>query len=303
MRGRFIALPEQGHAPTGAASGLVPADGRWLIEQCEAASINGTLRLRLSGLGWKWVDVDRKMNTVRQYVYFNAAVEMEGPLQLGYDASARIASVFMLPKAQAAIAPVLPVHASPDNFIGGILDVFVDADEHARDAVASEGSAQFQDQLARGITVTFDVTRTQPDVSIGPKLGEGVAPMRPFGGAGLWFINERQALHVGGIAIAGPFPPGAPAQLDIINEQGGPLRFRVVCSDDAANDFHGFYRGLGFVPLVQVQDAGWAFPGQRVSMRVPAESCSWVLVTAVATTPATLPGASTYAAVEVRPTQ
>jgi len=78
MRGRFIALPEQGHAPTGAASGLVPADGRWLIEQCEAASVNGTLRLRLSGLGWKWVDVDRKMNAVRQYVYFNAAVEMEG---------------------------------------------------------------------------------------------------------------------------------------------------------------------------------------------------------------------------------
>jgi hypothetical protein len=64
---------------------MVPAGGLWLIEECEASSVNGMLELHLGGLGWKWVEQEHYENIVQQYVYFSATMDLEGSLQLGYD--------------------------------------------------------------------------------------------------------------------------------------------------------------------------------------------------------------------------
>jgi hypothetical protein len=278
---------------------MAAAGGRWLVEECQASASNGVLALRLGGLGWKWVNEARDENRVRQHVYFSATVDLEGSLQLAYDPRSRVASVFMLPKTEASVSPALPVRATAENFVGGFLDLFVDADEYARAAVATEGSSQFRQQLSQGITVTFDVARAQPDVNIGPRLPAGMVPSRPFHGNDPWLLNERQALHQGGLLVAGPYPPGVPALLDVVVEGGGPLRFRVACRDAVVDNFHGFYRGLSFIPIVQLQDSGWVVPGKRVTETVPPQPCPWVLVTAAATSPSAI--ATVYAAVQVRP--
>jgi hypothetical protein len=300
LRGKFLSLPDQDNPQmSGAAAGMAAAGGRWLIEECEASAANGSLSLHLGGLSWKWVEQTHYGNRVRQHVYFSATVDLVGSLQLGYDPKTMVATVFMLPRTQANVTPALPVHAEAVNLGGGIIDLFVNADEHARAAVQAEGSSQFRDQLGQGITVTFDVAHAQPDVDIG-RLPPGVVPNRPFHGRNPWLLNERQALHPGGLMVAGPFPPGASASVDVVNETGGPMRYRIACSDAVVNDFHGFYRGFAFTPIIQLPDSGWAVPGQRVpTVPVPPQPCAWVLVTASSSAPTA--DTTVYAAVQVRP--
>lgn len=249
LRGKFVGLP----APSpleGADAGLAKTAGRWWIRACTSASDGATLKLRLAGPGWSWVDQTSSGFRVAQYVYFAVDAELSGTLDVGYDPSARIASIWLLPAAgaNARVEPLSDVNAKADTLFSGALVAGTlglmgkVADDAAKRQVGTQGAEQFQKRLSDGATITLDMARGQLDLSMG-RLPKGVVPKRPFADGAPWLLNERQELHPGGLQVAGPFDPAATVLLDATIENGPGLAWRVVCRADAEAAFDAVARG------------------------------------------------------------
>jgi hypothetical protein len=291
LKGKFVSLPDQGGpAYSGADVGMSIAGGRWLIDNCVAGNMGGQLSLHLNGPAWEWVQTTEQGFHIEQYVYVDVSVDLLGPLTGTYDANTKVASVFVLPSTQASVRANarLRVNAQPTGIISGIMDTFAPDTVNARvrEAIEKRGSEQFTAQLSAGLTVTFAASG-QTDLAMG-QLPRGVVPNRPFRGPDPWFLNERQALHPGGITVAGPFAAATPVILDALIEPGGTaVRFHVYCSDVVVADYRTFLNGGEFVPLVARPESVWIMPGNQFITPIPPLNCPWVLATGVAPPPGT----------------
>lgn len=300
LMNRFVGLPAQ-TSDAALPPGQVPLDGRWWVRSCFAESTGSALRLRIAGPGWFWVDEKQSGFRVQQYVYFRADVQMTGSLDVGYDRSSQIASIWFTPASGgwARVQPLGEVNASPEGFwptlftIASLGALGVYADSEARQEVAAEGSKRFEQRLAQGVTATLDLTRWQYDLQLG-QLPQGRAPQRPFEDASPWLANERQRLFPSGVHVAGPFEPG-PAAVDLRVESGRGANYLGVCQRDLQLTFEQSAAGRPQVRREAVFAQGSVASGSSPSLPVQA-TCPWYLVTSPAA------GGSSILAVRVRPT-
>ena len=186
LQGKFVGLPADGPALAGPEQGLAPATGRWMIRQCQQDVADGMLSLKLGGLGWQWVDDWQGGSGVQQYVYFSAAVELRGTLDVAYDPGARLASIWLTPVGEVgARVEARGTISVQSKTLGAELLVALlpllgqSADDMARVRVATEGAALFRRRLEQGGTLTFSTNNGQMDFVLAP-LPNGVAPLRPF---------------------------------------------------------------------------------------------------------------------------
>jgi hypothetical protein len=284
LKGRFVPLPDPASPPfEGADVGMSLAGGRWYIHDCLAGSSGGQFSLHLSGPAWQWVNATEQGFRIEQYVYVEASVDLQGEILGAYDANTKVTSVFLLPTTWAHVEPIktLSIAAHPTGILSAAEDLFfpetVNAGTH--DAIETRGTQLFATQMGKGLTFTF-TAGGQADLVLG-RLPSGVVPRRPFVGSEAWLINERQALHPGGIMVAGPFVPGVPVTLDAIVEQGHPVRYHAFCSDFVVTDYDRFLGGSGFTPLVNRPDSAVLAPGQRVTTTLAPMNCPWLLATAL----------------------
>jgi hypothetical protein len=291
LKGRFVSLPDAESPPLqGAEVGMSVGGGRWHIDDCLAGSRGGQFSLHLGGPAWQWVNRTQQDHHIEQYVYVAVSVDLEGPLYSAYDTNTKVTSVFLLPKGWAHVEPFkkLSIAAQPTGIGGALADLFFPAKVEAgvREAIETQGSTQLATQLGNGMTFTFTAAG-QADLVVG-RLPPGMVPRRPFPGPEAWVLNERQALHPGGITVAGPFPPGSLITLDAQVERGDAVRYHVYCSDPVVLDYRGFLDGGAFAPLVNQPDSAWIVPGPQVTTTtLPPQACPWVLATAVVAPPAT----------------
>jgi hypothetical protein len=223
LRGTFIGLPgEGGHA--GPESGLDPTVGRWWIRECTAHSHDGYLDLAISGTGWTWVDRESMGFRVQQYLRFDSNASFTARMEIGYDRTARIVTIWMRPEEEvvAHVEPrgLIQAHATGvfSGVLGGLLSMTgSSADDRARQTVTDEGSQRLHDRFASGMTVTYAMDTQQMDFMVGA-LERGQSPVRPYEPETgvVWSVNQRLSVWPGGVDVLGPIDPGVndPARSD-----------------------------------------------------------------------------------------
>jgi hypothetical protein len=292
LRGRFVSLPDGqgGSSNPSPEDGLVAATGRWMLEQCEQSRDGRALRVHLEGPGWQWVEREQVGHRIQQYISFWTRLDLEAELDLAYDPSAKIASIWLTTTGvSSSLTPTSVVHAEARNLavkvFAGILLALEGSspDEHARHQVEMEGTALFEASVSNGLTITYDVRRGQTDVILG-HLRDGTAPRRPFQGAIPWLVNEKQRLLPGGVQVSGPFDPMSRAVLEVVVERGFGLRYWTACESATPDAIRSVLGAPNAETLVM---------GAPVVRALSPPPCRWVFVTASA-------GGDTTAAIEVR---
>jgi hypothetical protein len=289
---RFVGLPASGLTAQ-AGDGNTPLDGRWWIRSCTTRTDGRSLLLQVAGPGWYWVDEERSGFRVRQYVGFKADVGMVGALDVGYDPSTRLASIWFTPASpgQVRVEPTGQVVPHAVTLFAEAVDLLTLGtlpSAEARNAVEVEGAQRFRDRLALGVTVTLDMSRMQYDLQLG-QLPRGATPRRPFTDGAPWWVNERQRFFPGGAHVTGPFEAG-PAVVDVVVEQGSGLRLLGVCLRDLQQILNApAANASSIVDRVAFLDDR-VLPGGLASRSAQAQ-CPWYLVTRALSVPGTPPSA------------
>jgi hypothetical protein len=285
LRNKWIGLPTAEQKLSGAAQGLAVLSGRWFVRDCAQDIVERSLRLRIAGPGWQWVDEEQGDFHVQQYVYFAASVDLQASLDVAYDGRTGIASMWLTPVEQvgAKVDALGTVSAHPETLPASIEGavgpvVGLDPDDIAQARAGMVGAEQMRLRLTGGATLTYDTRVGQLDFIVG-QLPNGVAPLRPFAGTEKWLMNERQGLYPGGFQIAGSFEPTSEALLDVVVERGPGIQYRSVCAPDAQRAFDTAILG-GPSNAARGDGSVWVPAGSRYQARLLPPPCPWALVTA-----------------------
>lgn len=242
LRDRFVPLPE--HRPP--ATRRPRTVGRLWVSDCNVTREGDALRVHLEGRGWQWADEIRagplgSSFSVRGTVRFEATIDLFGELDLRYDEPTRRAQVIVTPRegARVRVSPIGSVPVAPSGGwsglvggLGGLIGLSPQA--QAREQLEAQGAARIRAQLARGVTLTFDLCTGQLDPVLGA-LGEGEAPPAPPYPQGRWIDNAETVVHPGALDVAGPFEVEGGALLLEAERLDGPApELLVLCRSDAA---------------------------------------------------------------------
>ena len=294
LRNKWIGLPssEPSDSLSGAAQGLAPITGRWLIRDCAQDVVGQSLHIRLGGPGWQWTDRAAKGFRVTQYVYFAASVELQAALDVGYDPTTRVASVWLTPidPVGAHVEALGEVNAHAESVAAGFIGAFgtligSNPDQIARAQVGTLGAEQMRARLGQGATLTYDTTTGQFVLLLGP-LPNGVAPQRPFSDAQKWLANEREVLYPAGFQVVGPFEPTSQATIDVIVEEGPAVTYRAICAHEATDALDAILAGRVVANQTQT-GAGVIQSGRRYAMTFAPPPCPWSLIMSAPYAPAT----------------
>jgi hypothetical protein len=285
IRGKFLAVPED--SVIGPDAGETPINGRWWIHECSAKSESSFVTLHLAGFGWRWVDESKFGFKLRRYVYFNAAVDAVGGVDITYDPPTHVASMWFSPTG-VRVGGGGVGHVETESSLGGmVLNVLTlglaesYADTKAREQISVRVRSTLMTMMSRGFTITYDVERRQADM-LPQALAAGIAPRRPFKGDLPWLANERQIIRAerGGAQLIGPFDPAIGVDVDVVVENGvGSVQYRPLCEADVAIGFAPVMTGAyPKMPIANNQTA-MARYGEPRTVRIAMPTCRWFFVT------------------------
>jgi hypothetical protein len=293
LEGKWLGLPAQDDTSSECPKNLVGADaglacswGRLQIRDCKSSITHegnsDALSLSFGGVGWTWVDRKSGDVGVRQYVYLTANVEMKSTFDIGYDPSAKIASVWLTPTEplKARVNALGTIKLVGDGVIGQLEKAAATAlGVDPKHQFAMQGAQMFEEKLRKGMTMTFDTASQQVDLMLSP-LPNGVVPKRPMpSGVHPWLLNERQEIFPGGVQFSGPYEPATAVQLDAKWEGGSPVAYGIVCATDATMMADALARGDR--PSLAMQSRG-QFSDPTFTRVLAPPTCPWVLVTSSA---------------------
>ena len=291
LRGTFIGLPgEGGHS--GVESGLDPTVGRWWIRDCTSRSHDGVLDLALGGTGWTWVDRESMGFRVQQYLRFDATATFTARMEIGYDHTLRVVTIWMRPLTddpahalQAHVEPrgLIQAHATGalSGVLGGLLSMTgSSADDRARQQVTDEGSQRLHDRFATGMTVTYSMDSQQMDFMVGA-LERGQIPQRPYpttAGA-VWSVNQRLTVYPGGLDVLGPLDhiQGSDS-IEMQLEEGGALTVDAVCQADFTRFYDTVLQGGTAATPTGTRVLELTAPQQAQTATVPTLGCPTLLL-------------------------
>ena len=286
LDGKWLGLPAQDDTSslcpkglTGADAGLACSWGNLQIRDCKSTVEGGALSLSFGGVGWTWVDQKSGAVGVRQYVYLTATVEMKSALDIGYDPTAKIASVWLTPTEplKARVNALGTIKLVGDGLLGGLEKAAATAlGVDPKHQFAMQGAQMFEEKLRKGMTMTFDTASQQVDLMLSP-LPNGTIPKRPMPLATKpWLLNERQEVFPGGVQFSGPYDPAPAVELDARWEGGSPVVYGMVCASDATSAADALARGDQ--PSLVLQGRGQFSDATFTKVLAP-PPCPWVLVT------------------------
>ena len=247
--------------------GAQTASGRVWFRECTASRVAGAVRLRVSLLGWQWIDTRAGGFDVREYVYFHAKVSGE----VTADVTTAGAEVALALRAASApevdVEDVGRVSARPANPAAALLGLAGGLFGYGANALAT---SSMRSRVGDLVTAKL---RAGAVLS----LREILAP--PDESTDGW-MNERQELHEGGALFAGPFAADLPSVLRYDVAGGGTVLVRPVCLAEAEAAVDAIV-AAGAAPQTARPDDVRALRG-RGEARFARMPCAWVLVSGVA---------------------
>ena len=272
MRGQFRPLRDA--ARPGVATGML-----W-IRDCALTRSGTDLSLRLTGSGWQWAD-QRKHKAggtfvFRQHVRFDVDQRLAGKLDLAYDRSSHVVSLWFTPEraAQVAFTPrggfEVDARGAWSEIAGGLSNAFGKSpEEQAKAESERQGRQQFRTALADGLSVTIDLCSGVNRFGLGrPPKGTMVEPDVGEG------LDVPYELQPGGVLALGPYPAPRGMTLDVA-VAGGPVRTAIACEADAQRLVAAYLeeRALPDVPVLAMGDIDG-----RATLRAKQARCPVVVI-------------------------
>ena len=218
------------------------------IRECQITNVGARVTFRIAGNGWSWIEETQSKAggtfAVRQYVRFSIAATIRGALDLAYDRSTHVASVWFTPdKApEVSFKTIGGIDVDSEgvwsSVVGALGTAFSTSPEDAALELAkSQGTQDLNAQLANGFAVTINLCTGLRRVHIGrPPRGEmGVADL---GHTRHVFVE----LEPDGIMLSGPQLAGDGMSLRATASRGA-VKLSLVCAKHAATIASDFMEG------------------------------------------------------------
>jgi hypothetical protein len=218
------------------------------IRDCKITNDDTRVTFRISGNGWQWVNQSKKKAggtfNLRQYVRFVVDVTIPGALDIAYDRTDHVVSLFFTPSTtpQVDFKPVGDFDVDRKSvwasIIGGLSSVVASSPEEMAETDAKhQGTQQFEQTLADGLAVTVNLCTGLSRFNLG---------RRPKGTMQPPDIGETKRvpieLHPHGIVMAGP--QLAPKGMKIYAETTqGAVQIALACRQDAEAVAKAFVAG------------------------------------------------------------
>jgi hypothetical protein len=256
------------------------------IRGCKIENDDTRVTFRLTGNGWQWAEETKHQAggefAVRQYVRFAVDATIPGALDVAYARDRHVVSLWFTPEhIDVKFTPVGGVSVDEkglwSSVIGTMGEVFASSpDEKAEEQAKSEGTRQFKNELADGLSVTVQLCSGLVRFNLGrPPKGEMVAPD----------VGETHKVPVelqpGGVMIFGPHLVGHKLTADV--DTRGPVRVALACHDQAEAAAAAFLEGRE--PAVRVLAS--AVVNGHGRLRIPRQECPVSLIARAVAGPAT----------------
>ena len=271
IRDRFHALRAADHHDS--VTGVL-----W-FRTCTGHHDGTNVTFTLSGSGWQWVDkATRKAGAtfaVHQYVRFEATATIAGTLDLGYDASTHVASLWFSPSREPVvdldpIGAIEVVRAGAwSSLVGAVASVF--ARSPAREGVHEakrEGTQQFTAQLAEGLTITVDLCTGLARSTVGHVPKGQLAPPDVLEPSTTTF-----ELQPGGLLMLGP--QRAPEGMTVHVEAPAQVDVALVCRDDAEAIAQSYLQGSASPAVTSLAEK---HADGAMDLTIPAAGCPVAVV-------------------------
>lgn len=240
IRGQFRGLrdPERSQTVTGI----------FWIRGCKITRRGTNVTFQLSGNGWQWTSKATKKAgatfAVRQYVKFAVEATIPGKLDLAYAPSSHVLSLWYTPtgEPEVTIRPIggvdVDAQGAWSSILGGLSSAFGSSpDQEGQRQAKREGTAQFKQQFADGLSVTVDLCSGLSRFGLG-RPGTGKMVLADAGET----TRVVAELQPEGLLIFGPYlaKNGMTARFHL---RSGAINAAIFCAKDGevvADDYmHG----------------------------------------------------------------
>jgi len=271
MRGQLRGLRAQGNEPL--TTGIL-----W-IRDCKITNDGTNVTFSLGGYGWQWNEKREKKAgatfELRQYVKFAVDATIPGSLDIAYDRHDHVVSMWFsptqTPKIEFTPTGKLDVDAKGawSSVIGGISSVFASSpDEQGRAKAEKLGTEQFENELARGMTIAIDLCTGYQRFNIGRPQKGSLGPPNP---------GESTARPIE-IQPAGLFAFGAfeaPTGVHVTVHSDGPIRVGLACADGVYPGVEAFAQDKAPPPIAMLAQRDIDGTGE---LAVKAQRCKVAVV-------------------------
>lgn len=269
----------------GSYSGLKGKDdantttGLMQMRECKLHNDGTNVTFTLGGIGWQWIDQTKKKAggtfELREYVKFRVKATLKGPIDIAYDRERHVASIWFSPKKAPDVKfePIGDVDVDEkglwSDVVGGLSSLFgASPDAQGEKQAKKQGSAQFEDQLADGMTVAIDLCTGYQRFSMGrPQKGDLGPPEAGETKA------KPVAIAPGGLLAFGPYK--APDGMNVKIESNGPIRVGLACEDDVKAAVDAF---VNEQPLPQVATLDQADINGSGALKIKGQRCKVAFV-------------------------
>ncbi|MFT3696477.1 MAG: hypothetical protein QM831_25275 [Kofleriaceae bacterium] len=213
------------------------ANGVLWIRTCKLVNSDTKVSLELTGSGWTWADQDKKLAGgkfgVHEYVKFDVTAKLHGAMDVGYDRSSHVASMWFTPDQtpDVSLTPIGNVQVDRESLwarvLGGLGTVTGNnPDKKGTKQAGREGTNQMRTQLGDGMSLTVDLCTGLPRIVLGrpPKGQMGAADAGESGAVPI-------EMHPGGLMVLAP--QLAPDGMSVKVDTNGPVRVGLACQKDA----------------------------------------------------------------------
>jgi hypothetical protein len=266
------------------------------IHGCTGTHVGTKLTFTVTGGGWQWEDkTTREVGAgfaVRQYIRFTATATLTGTLDLGYDPTSHVGSLWFSPDGEPTVN-VDPVGniavrntSTWSSVVAAVGKAFSRSPAQAGVTEAKkQAQRQFLAQLVEGLTVTVDLCSGIIRSTSG-RLPRGVmAPpdvLEPS--------STALELEPGGLLVLGP--QRAKSGMSVHVDARGPVDVALACYDQAAAAARAYLEGD---PPPAIDTLAQASGPGSADLAVPAETCP---VAVIARSPVATPTAEPAKTVE-----
>lgn len=249
------------------------------IRDCKITNKGTHVTYELAGVGWQWADQTKKKAggtfVMRDYVTFGVKARIEGNLDIAYDTNDHVVSLWYSPKETPDVTfePIGDVNVEEkgawSEVVGGLSTVIGSSpDEQGEDQAKKQGTNEFENQLAEGMTVAIDLCTGYQRFTLGlPKKGQ-LGPPNP----GETFKQPIE-LAKNGMLVFGPY--FAKDGMNVTLHSDGPVRAGLVCADDVVPAVDAFVHKQ---PLPVIPTLDQADINGNGSLKVKAQRCKVALV-------------------------
>lgn len=272
IRGKFRALRDAERP--GTVTGIL-----W-IRGCRITADGTRVTFALTANGWQWIEETKHKAggtfQVRDHVRFAVEATIPGALDVSYEPSTHIASLWFSPTGtpEVRFAPLGEVEVDEQGTWSAILGalssvVGMSPEAQAKDDADDQGTDGFRDKLADGLSVTIDLCTGVQRFGLGrPATGKMVA--RDMGET----RRIPAELHAGGLVVLGPHAAEDGMSIDV-RARDGAVRVELLCHADGERLAAAFVAGT---PLPEVRALAARDVRGKARLKVKSARCPLVVV-------------------------